>query len=117
MNLTADAISSALVHSLWQNAIVGVLLGVVLAALRHRTANVRYLTGCGALAVMVVIPVVTAIMLSESIPPVSPITPLAVIGNAPASHDVVMPGPPVWVETAAWHVALLAKPGTALVRS
>ena len=53
MNVTADALSSALVHSLWQNAIVGVLLWVALVVLRHRTPNARYLACCAALTLMI----------------------------------------------------------------
>ena len=33
MNVTADAITSALMHSLWQNATVGFLLWIVLVVL------------------------------------------------------------------------------------
>ena len=72
MNLTTDGISSALVHSLWQNAGVAVLLWTALAALRHRSANARYLASCAALALMVALPVVTALLLSQPAATASP---------------------------------------------
>jgi beta-lactamase regulating signal transducer with metallopeptidase domain len=99
MNITADAISSALVHSLWQNAIIGFLLWVVLVALRHRTANARYLASCGALAVMVALPVVTALVLSQAAVSVEPFTPTAAATIASASDAMPVPPQPLWVET------------------
>jgi beta-lactamase regulating signal transducer with metallopeptidase domain len=65
MNLTADALSFALVHSLWQDAIVGLLLWIVLVVLRHRSANARYVACCAALAIMAALPVATMIVLSD----------------------------------------------------
>jgi beta-lactamase regulating signal transducer with metallopeptidase domain len=106
MNITADAISSALVHSLWQNAIVAVLLWIALVALRHRTANARYLAGCGALALMVALPVATALALAR--PPV----PVASIASAAApvlsGSELILPTAPVWVEGADWRTNWLA---------
>jgi beta-lactamase regulating signal transducer with metallopeptidase domain len=65
MNVTADAINSALVHSVWQDAIVGLLLWNVLVALRRASANARYLVCCAALGLMAALPVVTTIVVSE----------------------------------------------------
>jgi len=107
MNLTTDAISSALVHSLWQNAIVGLLLWVVLAALRNRSANSRYLAGCGALALMVALPVATALLLSQRPDPIV-LTPPAAAIAIPAASDMMQPPAPVWVESADWRLNLLA---------
>ena len=59
MTLLADALSAALIHSVWQNAIVAFLLGVVLVLLRARSANARYAVSCAALVLMAAIPVVT----------------------------------------------------------
>lgn len=107
MNLTADAISSALVHSLWQNAIVGLLLCVLLAALRHRTPNARYLAGCGALALMVALPVVTALVLSQPLMPLEPLASTVAVAT-PSAGD--LPPQPLWVETQAdgWRLNWLA---------
>ena len=60
MSPLAQALSAALIHSLWQGALVGVLLWAALAVLRHRSADLRYLVSCGALAALVVIPMATA---------------------------------------------------------
>src|SRR5688572_20823439 len=99
MNLTSDAISSALVHSLWQNAIVGLLLWIALVVLRNRTANARYLASCGALAVMVALPVVTALVLSQAAVSVEPFTPTAAATIPSASDAMPVPPQPLWVET------------------
>ncbi|MBN2582150.1 MAG: M48 family metalloprotease [Planctomycetes bacterium] len=54
----------AIIHSLWQGAAVALLLALVLHALRRRGAQARYLAACAALAAMVVLPVVTASLVS-----------------------------------------------------
>jgi beta-lactamase regulating signal transducer with metallopeptidase domain/protocatechuate 3,4-dioxygenase beta subunit len=59
MSGTSAAISIALIHSVWQIAIVALLLRVVLALLRRRGAQVRYAIACAGLAAMVAMPVIT----------------------------------------------------------
>ena len=109
MTVTTDAISSALVHSLWQNAAVGVLLWIVLVALRHRTANARYLASCVALALMVVLPVVTALVLSQPTAPVASLTPTAAaIADSSVANTMLPPPEPIWVEAEGWQVNWLA---------
>ena len=107
MNVTADAVTSALMHSLWQSATVGFLLWIVLVVLRHRTANARYLASCGALALMVALPVVTAVVLSQQTVPVASITPTAAV-PAPSAGDVMLPPEPVWKEAQRGQVNWLA---------
>jgi beta-lactamase regulating signal transducer with metallopeptidase domain len=107
MTLIADAITSALVHSLWQNAIVGLLLWFVLIASRHRTANARYLAGCAALALMVALPVATALALSQPPGPIVSSTSVAVAA-IPSVGDVMSPPVPQWVEAEAWQLNWLA---------
>ncbi len=46
-----------LIHSLWQLAIVAVAYAILSLLLRRRSANVRYVLGCVALAAMVAVPV------------------------------------------------------------
>ena len=89
MTLLADALSAALIHSLWQNAIVAFLFGVVLVLLRARSANARYGVSCAALALMAAIPVVTtgvlyarALLLQSETTALIANTPL-VIGSSP----------------------------------
>ena len=60
MSPLAQALSAALIHFVWQGALVGVVLWLALAALRNRSAAMRYAVSCGALAVLVVVPVATA---------------------------------------------------------
>jgi uncharacterized protein (TIGR03435 family) len=53
------ALSAALVDFLWQGALVGTALWIVLAALRNRSANIRYVVSCIALFVLALLPVLT----------------------------------------------------------
>ena len=76
MSVTADALNSALLHSLWQDSIVALVLWTALVAMRRASANARYLVCCAALALMAALPVLTTIVLSDraagnlsSIPP------------------------------------------------
>src|SRR5436190_6751173 len=62
MSALTDALSNALVQSLWQDAVVAIVLYAVLAALRHRTANARYVASAIAFGLMAVLPVVTALV-------------------------------------------------------
>ena len=48
------ALGSAVVHHLWQGALIGLGAAAVLAILRRRSANARYVVGCVALALMLV---------------------------------------------------------------
>src|SRR3954447_7215406 len=56
----ALVIGWALLHFLWQGAIVGVLAAAALAALRSSAADVRYVVATIALSLMLTLPVVTA---------------------------------------------------------
>lgn len=56
----ADALNAALVHAVWQNGLVVLALWTVLALLRHRSANARYVVCCAALGLMVALPAITA---------------------------------------------------------
>ena len=46
----------ALVHSLWQIALIGVLFAVVNRLLSRRSANLRYVAGCATLILMLIVP-------------------------------------------------------------
>jgi beta-lactamase regulating signal transducer with metallopeptidase domain len=66
----------ALVHSIWQGAAVAAVFSVARLALRHASANARYLSSCVALFSLVAAPVVTffcAPIASPSIPQPSPL--------------------------------------------
>ncbi len=61
-SLTVRAIGWALVQSLWQGAIVGVLTAFALLALRRSAASLRYTVACLGMATLVAVPVVTAVL-------------------------------------------------------
>jgi HEAT repeat protein/beta-lactamase regulating signal transducer with metallopeptidase domain len=56
----------ALIHFLWQGAVVATALTVVLELMRNRSANARCLAACGALGLMAVIPLVTTAVIARS---------------------------------------------------
>src|SRR5688572_27343062 len=57
----AQALGWALLQFLWQGALIGVLTAGLLALLRRSAADVRYVVSTVALALMLTMPVVTAI--------------------------------------------------------
>jgi uncharacterized protein involved in exopolysaccharide biosynthesis/beta-lactamase regulating signal transducer with metallopeptidase domain len=57
----AQRLGWALLHSLWQGALVAALFGLLRAGLRRASAHQRYLAGCGALAVLAALPVATLV--------------------------------------------------------
>ncbi|NOK14311.1 M56 family metallopeptidase [Corallococcus exercitus] len=58
--LILEAVGWALVHLLWQGALVAVALALALRWVGRRSANLRYALACGALGIMLVLPVATA---------------------------------------------------------
>jgi beta-lactamase regulating signal transducer with metallopeptidase domain len=50
VQLAVDAVGSAILHSLWQGAVLGILTALVLRALQGSAANVRYAVACLGLA-------------------------------------------------------------------
>jgi beta-lactamase regulating signal transducer with metallopeptidase domain len=59
------ALAAALLHFLWQGALVAFLLAVANAALQRATARARYAAACAALALMLVLPVATVWRISS----------------------------------------------------
>ena len=53
LDVTVRAVAAALLHSLWQGAIVAAIMAAVWWALRGGRPNARYALGCLALAIMV----------------------------------------------------------------
>lgn len=68
MTALSTALTTALLHSLWQCAAVAVLLRVWLAALSGRAAQTRYLACCAGLAAMTALPIATAIAAFDATP-------------------------------------------------
>jgi beta-lactamase regulating signal transducer with metallopeptidase domain/uncharacterized protein involved in exopolysaccharide biosynthesis len=52
----------ALLHSLWEGALIGAGFVVARFALRRRSANARYLAGCVSLTLLLAAPVLTAVL-------------------------------------------------------
>jgi beta-lactamase regulating signal transducer with metallopeptidase domain len=61
-----QAVGWALVHSLWQGTLVALVFGSLSALLKESAANVRYVAGCSALALMLVLPLATACVMTRS---------------------------------------------------
>ena len=61
MTPIAQALTTALLHFIWQGIAGALLLGLVLVFLRRSSANSRYLASCIALAVLAVAPIVTVV--------------------------------------------------------
>ena len=62
MTAMAQALSTALLHFVWQGVAVALILWIALFLLRRRSAQARYLAACAALAVLAAMPVITAWM-------------------------------------------------------
>lgn len=62
----ARAIGWALLHFLWQGALVGALTAIVLACLRKGAADIRYVVSAIGLSLMLTLPAVTAVQLWRS---------------------------------------------------
>ena len=58
----------ALLHSLWQGALVGVVFVVLRFGLRRRSADTRYLAGCLCLVALVAAPLLTLLIARASSP-------------------------------------------------
>jgi hypothetical protein len=56
-----SALGRALLHFIWEGALIAALLGVMLVALRRASAQARYLAACAAMLAMIASFVVTAI--------------------------------------------------------
>src|SRR5689334_13772364 len=53
----------SLIHSLWQDAVIGLVLAATLKLLSGAKPQSRYFTACVALAAMIILPVVTTYVL------------------------------------------------------
>src|SRR5687768_9951672 len=58
-----QALGWALIHFIWQGALVAILFGGASYFLRRNSANLRYATACGALLVMLGLPVITGVFI------------------------------------------------------
>lgn len=86
-----QAVGWALVHFLWQGALIGVLAGLSLRILRHGAADVRYVVAAIALSLMATMPIVTALQAwrSAALQRASDQAP-AIVRLTPCSRDRAM---------------------------
>ena len=93
----AQAIGWALLHLLWQGAVVAGLLALLLPRLAGRSANLRYAVSCAALLLMVALGVATALRSYPS-EPASTAWKAPALGSAPvtptASVNIASETPP-----------------------
>src|SRR4051812_9674827 len=82
MTAISQALTSALLHFVWQGVAVAGLLWLALFILRKHSANSRYLASCLALAVLTLLPIVTAAVSYEAVQPLS-------LSVAPAASSFV----------------------------
>jgi len=100
-NALIDALGWALIHFLWQGALIAILAGLANAVLRRRSPNARYLVSCAALVFMLVVPLVTFMALyadADSNPP--PLQPAAVAASTfhgPVQGASAQPDAPVYM--------------------
>jgi beta-lactamase regulating signal transducer with metallopeptidase domain len=82
-----QAIAWALVHFLWQGALVGLATAGTLSLLKKNSAAMRYAVAAGALLLMVVLPVATAVRLAGS-----PVTASTLVASSPQQTTPSSPG-------------------------
>jgi len=63
-----QALGWALVHFIWQGALVALLYAGLASALRRRAANVRYAVACAAMLLMLALPAATGFIIAQSAP-------------------------------------------------
>ena len=68
MNSWTHMAGWVLIHFVWQGAMLAVAAALMLRACRHRSASVRYVVACGALAAMLAAVIVTATLIESPAP-------------------------------------------------
>ncbi len=85
-----QALAWALLHFLWQGALVALVLALVLAGLRNARAELRYTVSVGAVGVMAVLPPLTFLVVLDALRRELPADPALVL--AALSEHVALPG-------------------------
>ena len=83
----AQAVGWALLHFVWQGALIGALTALVLLTLRRSAADVRYVVSAIGLALMLTLPVVTGVQTWKGL------NDAAVVPTATVSHTDVGTAP------------------------
>jgi len=77
LDLVVRALGWALLHSIWQGALIGFVVALLLSALKNRTAQQRYVVACVGLAAMVAAWIGTAVVVNQTLKPTPPNSVLA----------------------------------------
>ena len=107
MTAITHALSAALLHFVWQGLAVTILLWLALWAFRKRSAALRYIVSCAALALLVLLPLITTVALYER-PGVTSVAFTATAASAPDAASLAA-GPVNWLAfLQAWAVPVWA---------
>ena len=90
VQLAVNAVGSAILHSFWQGALVGILTALALRALQGSTANVRYAVACLGLATFTLAWLTTAIDSANSVDASQPAA--LTTYSDPAPSEIMGPG-------------------------
>ncbi len=112
-----EAVARALVHFLWQGALVGIATGGILALLDKARASTRYAVALGALFLMAALPVATASRLMDrTAAPVRSVTPVTAEQAVSDPPNQVAPAPMMaLMGTRAGSAGEARKPGVPLL--
>src|ERR1044072_3977904 len=88
---TFQALGWALIHFIWQGAIVAILYAGLAALLRRRAANVRYSAACAAMLLMLAFPIATIFLAARSSTPA--LKDESISSPRPTSSPASAPGP------------------------
>jgi beta-lactamase regulating signal transducer with metallopeptidase domain len=83
--LAVRALGWALVHFLWQGALVAALLELALFGLRGASSELRYLVRCGALLLMAAAPALTFVVIRDAQPRLAEMEGVTQLAAAPAA--------------------------------
>ena len=91
----AQAVGWALLHFVWQGALIGVLTSITLVLLRRSAADVRYVVSTIALTLMATMPVVTGVQVWQDEPAAVARTAVAAPTGAPVALTAPVASAPV----------------------
>lgn len=91
-----QAVGAALLHFLWQGALIALLVACLNVLLQNRGARARYAVACGGLFLMLAAPIATFAVIEEGLPATSAaaagtIAPIALAPTAAAATDITVP--------------------------
>jgi uncharacterized protein (TIGR03435 family) len=109
MQMMTQALSAALLHFVWEGAIVGVVLGIALFVLRHRSANARYTVSCAALIVLAALPIITTAVLYSQALSIDTRGIATILGGSRPTADVLLAEAPVRIGSELPQIAWLAQ--------